>query len=122
KGTKLRLAARAEVKSPKLRGKGGLSLDAIAQFQWQVALGDEVLSYEELQALAKLKQPLVQVRGQWVQMSAEEIQVALDFWKKKAANQVSVREVVRMALGVGNTTGDIAFSGVSATGGIADLL
>jgi SNF2 family DNA or RNA helicase len=122
KGTKLRLTARAEVKSPKLRGKGGLSLDAIAQFQWQVALGDEVLSYEELQALAKLKQPLVQVRGQWVQMNAEEIQAALDFWKKKATNTVTVREVVRMALGVGSTPGDIAFSGVSATGWIADLL
>jgi hypothetical protein len=122
KGTKLRLTARAEVKSPKLRGKGGLSLDAIAQFQWQVALGDEVLSYEELQALAKLKQPLVQVRGQWVQMSAEEIQAALDFWKNKATNTATVREVVRMALGTGNTPGEIAFAGVSATGWIADLL
>lgn len=122
KGTKLRLAARAEVKSPKLRGKGGLSLDAIAQFQWQVALGDEVLSYEELQALAKLKQPLVQIRGQWVQMSAEEIQAALDFWKKKAPNTTTVREIVRMALGTGNTPGDIAYAGISATGWIADLL
>ena len=117
-GYKLRLTARAEVKSPKLRGKGGLSLDAIAQFQWQVALGDEVLSYEELQALAKLKQPLVQIRGQWVQMSAEEIQAALDFWKNKATNTATVREVVRMALGTGNTPGDIAFAGISATGGL----
>ena len=122
KGTKLRLTARADVTSPKLRSKGGFSLDAIAQFRWQVALGDEILSYEELQVLAKLKQPLVQVRGQWVQMSAEEIQAALDFWKKKATNKATVREVVRMALGVGNTPGDIAFAGVSATGWIADLL
>ena len=122
KGTKLRLTVRAEVKSPKLRGNSGLSLDTIAQFQWQVALGDEQLTLEELQALAKLKQPLVQVRGQWVQMNAEEIQAALDFWKKKATNQATVREVVRMALGAGQTPGGMGFEGVTADGWIADFL
>src|SRR5215813_6089495 len=122
KGTKLRLTARAAVKSPKMQGGSGLSLDSIVQFQWQVALGDEILSFEELTALAKLKQPLVRVRGQWVQMSAEEIRAALDFWKKKALDQTTVREVVRMALGAGQTPGGIAFNGVTATDWIADLL
>jgi SNF2 family DNA or RNA helicase len=122
KGTKLRLTARAEVKSPKMQGGSGLSLDAIVQFRWQVALGDEQLSFAELTALAQLKQPLVKVRGQWVQMSAEEIQAALDFWKRQAADQATVREVVRMALGAGKTPGGIAFAGVTATGWIADLM
>jgi SNF2 family DNA or RNA helicase len=121
KGTKLRLTARAEVQSPKLKTKGGLSLDSIVQFQWQVALGDEVLSFEELMVLAKLKQPLVRVRGQWVQMNAEEIQAALDFWKK-TANKTTVREAVRMALGAGNAPGGLTFEGVTATGWIADFL
>ncbi|HKA55638.1 MAG TPA: DEAD/DEAH box helicase [Candidatus Binatia bacterium] len=122
KGTKLRLTARAEVKSPKMQGGSGLSLNAIVQFHWQVALGNEQLSLEELTALAKLKQPLVKVRGHWVQMSAEEIQAALDFWKQKATDQATVREVVRMALGAGKTPGGIAFTGVTATGWIADLM
>lgn len=122
KGTKLRLTARTEVRSPKLRGASGLSLDSIVDFQWQVALGDEVLSFEELTALAKLKQPLVRVRGQWVQMNAEEIQAALDFWKKKASDKASVREIVRMALGSGQAPGGMAFAGVTASGWIANLL
>jgi SNF2 family DNA or RNA helicase len=122
KGTKLRLTVRAEVNSPKMQGGSGLSLESIVQFRWQVALGDEQLSFEELTALAKLKQPLVKVRGQWVQMSAEEIRAALDFWKKKATDQASVREVVRMALGAGKTPGAMAFEGVTATGWIADFL
>ena len=41
KGTKLRLTAHAKVKSPKMQGGGGLSLDEIVQFDWEVALGDE---------------------------------------------------------------------------------
>jgi hypothetical protein len=77
KGTKLRLSMRAEVKSPKLQGGGSLSLDQIVQFDWRVALGGELLSFEELQALAKLKSPLVKLRGQWVELNADEIQAAL---------------------------------------------
>ncbi|MGE0824898.1 MAG: DEAD/DEAH box helicase [Candidatus Binatia bacterium] len=122
KGTKLCLTARAEVTSPKLQTKGGLSLDTIAQFRWQVALGDEVLSEAELKALAKLKQPLVRIRGQWVQMSAEEIQAALEFWKQKAANKTALRDIVRVALGAEQTPGGMAFTGVTAEGWIADFL
>ncbi len=122
KGTKLRLTARANVKSPKLQGGGGLSLDEIIKFDYQVALGDEVLSLKELEALAKLKMPLVKIRGQWVQLSAEEIQTAIEFWKKKAEGKATVRELVHMSLGAGKAVKGIAFDGVNADGWIGDLL
>ena len=123
KGTKLRLAARASVKAPASSAGGGLSLDRIVQFDWEVALGDEKLSFKEFQALARLKSPLVRVRGQWVQVNAEEIQAALDFWRRKAAGQAPLREIIQMALGAGERTlGGMAFEGVQATGWVADLL
>ncbi|MFQ5694436.1 MAG: DEAD/DEAH box helicase [Terriglobia bacterium] len=122
KGTKLRLSVRANVKSPKMQGGSGLSLDRMVRFNWEVALGDERLTREELEELARLKAPLVKVRGQWVQMSAEEIQTALDFWKQQASQQATAREVVQMALGTGKTPGTLAFEGVTATGWVADLL
>jgi SNF2 family DNA or RNA helicase len=122
KGTKLRLTARANVKSPKFQGGGGLSLSDIVQFNYEVALGDEVLSLKELEALAKLKAPLVRIRGQWVQLSAEEIQTAIEFWKKKATGKATVRELVQMSLGAGKAVKGIAFDGVSADGWIGDLL
>jgi SNF2 family DNA or RNA helicase len=122
KGTKLRLSMRANVKSPKMQGGGGLSLEQIVQFDWQVALGGEVLSLKELEALAKLKSPLVRLRGQWVELNADEIQTALDFWKKRATGQASVREIVQMALGKAKTPGNIAFEGVTAAGWINDFL
>lgn len=121
KGTKLKLAARAVVKTPKLGSSSGLSLDKILNFEWKVALGDQTLTQAELRALAKQKSPLVRVRGQWVQLSAEEIQAALDFWKKKG-EAVPARQAIRMALGMGQAPGGLAFDGVEATGWFADLL
>lgn len=122
KGTKLRLAAQAKVKSSPMTSKRGLSLEEVLAFEWEIALGDQLLSLSELQALAKLKVPLVRVRGQWVQLSAEEIQAALEFWEKRALSTVTARDAVQMALGKVNVPGGLAFAGVKAEGWIADLL
>lgn len=99
KGTKLKLTARAVVESPKFQGGGRLSLEEIVKFDWEIALGDERLSLAELETLVRLKSPLVKVRGQWVELNAEEIQAALNFWKKGASGRARVRDLVQMALG-----------------------
>jgi SNF2 family DNA or RNA helicase len=122
KGTKLRLTVRANVKRPEMQSASGLSLNEVVQFDWEVALGAEKLSFDELQKLAKFKAPLVKVRGQWVLLNAEEIQAAIQFWKKKASEQTTVREIVRMALGGGKAPGNIPVEEISASGWIADLL
>ena len=122
KGTKLRLSARAKVSSPRMQGGSGMSLDEMVRFDWEVALGGDRLTAAELETLARLKAPLVKLRGEWVQLNAEEIQAALDFWKKKTATQATAREVIQMALGAGRAPGGMAFEGVTATGWIGDLL
>jgi SNF2 family DNA or RNA helicase len=122
KGTKLRLSMRANVKSPKMQGGSRLSLEEIIQFDWEVALGDQVLSLKELEALARLKAPLVRMRGQWVQLSADEIQAALNFWRKRQTGRATAREIVQMALGKADAPGGVKFEGVQAQGWIKDLL
>jgi superfamily II DNA or RNA helicase len=121
RGSKQRLSVRAHVKAPAMQGGSGLSLDQIVMFDWQVALGGEVLSLRELETLARLKAPLVRVRGRWVQVSAEEIQTALDFWKHRAAETGTLREVVQMALG-GREAAGLAVSGVTAEGWVEEFL
>ncbi|MBI1918053.1 MAG: DEAD/DEAH box helicase [Planctomycetes bacterium] len=122
KGTKQRLSVRAHVKRPAMQGGSGLALTDLVQFDWQVALGDYTLTLKELEALAKLKVPLVQVRGQWVQLSAEEIQAAVDFWKEHPSGQGTVRDVMRMALGAADAPAGLPLAGITATGAVADLL
>jgi SNF2 family DNA or RNA helicase len=122
KGTKIRLTARALVKAPKMQGNSGLSLNEIVQFDWEMALGGEKLSPEELQELARLKAPLIKVRGQWVQVNAQEIQAALGLWKKKGAGETTVREILQIAWGAGKTLGNLHLNEVTATGWVSDLL
>lgn len=124
KGTKLKLGAKAFIKAPKLKAKGMLGLDQLLNFQWEIALGGQKLTYKELQALARLKVPLVQIRGQWVQLSTEEIQQALAFWEAKAKGKVSGREAIKMALGMlgQQAPDDLEFEGVSADGWLGELI
>jgi SNF2 family DNA or RNA helicase len=121
KGTKVRLAVAARVKSPKMQG-GGLSLGEVVQFDWQVALGGETLRWQELQALARLKAPLVKVRGQWVEVNAEEIRQALVFWRRNPSEGATVRQVLEMALGGAERVRGFEFQGVTAAGWVGTLL
>ena len=122
KGTKVRLAVQARVKSPKMQGGGGLSLEEIVRFDWEVALGDETLTRAELEALARMKAPLVKVRGQWVEMNADEIRAALEFWKKQASQTATVQQVIQMSLGATDRVAGLDFKGVTATGWVGALL
>jgi SNF2 family DNA or RNA helicase len=118
-GTKARLTVSASVKSP-FQKKGILSLETLLDFQWEVSIGGEKITLAELRALAAWKTPLVKFRGQWVQISAEEIQAALEFWKKQKS-QMTAREAVHMGLGATQPNGPIEFAGISAEGWLNEL-
>ena len=45
-------------------------LGDLVDFRYEVAVGDEALDPAELAELARLKVPLVRLRGQWVELEA----------------------------------------------------
>ncbi|WP_410508390.1 DEAD/DEAH box helicase [Methanosarcina hadiensis] len=123
KGTKTHLKAQANVKGKKkLQAGYGLTLDEIVSFDWEIALGDRVLTVRELQALAKLKAPLVKFRGQWVEVKDAEIRAALEFWKKNPNGEASLREVLKLAVGVSEKADGVDVEGLNATGWIGELI
>jgi len=125
RGTRARLAVRARVASPKMQASAGLDLASVLSFDWELALGGKKISLRELEDLARLKSPLVRVRGQWVQVDAGEIQAALDWWKKKGRRKekAGLQELVRMALGgPAPTPAGLPVEGLAATGWIRKFL
>lgn len=122
RGSLTRFKARANVKSPKLQGGSGISLESIVQFRWELALGDETVSLSELTALARLKAPLVRLRGQWVEVNSAEIQAALAFLKKTSSETATLGDVFRMSLGAEAGALPFELDRVTATGWVSDLL
>ena len=94
-GLRLSLGKKA---SSKGRGPGVLGWDTLISYDWQLALGDQLLSRAEFEALAALKEPLVQVRGQWVELGAEAVQQAMAMLKRPHGEGFSMAEALSMAL------------------------
>jgi len=109
-------------KGQEVAGRNGLTLNEIVSFDWELALGDRVLTAKELRALAKLKAPLVKVRGQWVEVNDAEIKAALEFWKKNPHGEASLREVLKLAMGASEKAEGLDFEGINATGWVGELI
>ncbi|MGE5359814.1 MAG: DEAD/DEAH box helicase [Bacteroidales bacterium] len=124
RGARSRLSLRARVKSPS-QSSGMLSLASLLQVDWSAALGDQPLTRAELEALARFKTPLVRLRGQWVQVTAEDRQRALDLLKKDRSTRMTAGELVRLALGAAaqdKAPGGLQVTGIDATGWFDDVL
>jgi len=119
-----KLGVRAKLKADaSIVGKGILNLDALVQFDWELALGEEPLSREEFERLAALKMPLVRVRGQWVMLQPDEIEAAIAFWeKKRRQDQMPLRDALGLALGASQQAEGLPLRGIETSGWIDDLL
>lgn len=129
-GISTKLGVRVNLKSKKQSaqqkgGVGSLTFESVIAYDWQLALGGEPLSRAEFERLAALKVPLVQVRGQWVEIRPDQIDQAIKFWEKqKSGGDLSLQDALRLALSQEPTQANIGLPvvDVAAEGWIADLL
>ncbi len=120
-----RLSARAVLSSPEqVESSGVLGMERLVQFDWQLALGDQVLSPEEFRALVDLKTPLVKIRGQWVEVQPEQIEQVLQFWERRQSRQtLTWSEALRVALAPESVeVNGIPVSQIQVTGALRRLL
>ncbi|TAG21978.1 MAG: ATP-dependent helicase, partial [Oscillatoriales cyanobacterium] len=80
---KIRLQVKGKgSKSAAIKGKGLFSADSLVEYQYELAIGGERVSEQEWQALVNSKTPLVQFRGQWMELDKDKMQEMLNFWQK----------------------------------------
>jgi len=97
-------------------GSGFFGLDSIVDYDWQLSLGENVLTEAEFAELARLKVPLIQVRGQWMELRPQDIEVAIEFFQKKRDREMTLAEALRLGLGL--IPGSI--TGLDLAGGVPD--
>lgn len=120
-----KLGLRLEV-SPAGEGPaaGLLGLETLLQYDWLLALGDETVTRDEFLQLAKLKMPLVRLRGQWVELRPEQVQAILRLWEQRGRRrQGTLAEALRLAHGLGSDgASELPLVEVRATGWAGELL
>ncbi len=100
---------------------GLLTRDAIASFDWRVAIGDVELSEEELRELAAANEPLIRLRGKWHALRASEVERALRFLERRGRS-AGVIELVRAVSGLETDEAGVELGEVRLDATLDDLL
>ncbi|XRQ03935.1 DEAD/DEAH box helicase [Actinomadura welshii] len=98
----------------------GFDMKAMVDFRWDLAIGDESIDEAELEELARLKTPLVRLRGQWVELDERQLEAALDFLRRPRHGRMTAAEAVRAVIHADEE--DLPLTGVEADGALGDLL
>jgi SNF2 family DNA or RNA helicase len=119
-----RLGVKVKMKSQgKDAVKGHMSFESLVRYQWKLSLGGTELTEAEFKALAKLKSPLVQIRGQWVSLDAEQIEAAIKFWEKsQLEGEMSLLDAMKLGLGGETSAGGLPIDGIESDKWLSDWL
>ncbi len=118
-GMKLTTRADPEASSG-AAASSGFDLKAMVDFRWDLALGEETIDEAELEELARLKTPLVRLRGQWVELDEEQLEAALDFLRHPRRGRMTAGQAMQAAIHAGDET--LPLTAVDADGTFGDLL
>ena len=99
-------------------------LGDLVDFRYDVAVGDQALDPDELAELARLKVPLVRLRGQWVELDDAHLKAALKFLERNQAGTMTAADALTAGMGLGPDGPDeeVPLVGVDADGWLGDLL
>ena len=120
----LRISARSTPAAPgsTATGKPMFGLADMISFRYELALGDVPLDPAELEELARLKVPLVRLRGQWVELTQDQLKAAVRFMEQRGARAGQMRAGDLLSAGLHGTGDDLPVTGISADGWLGDLL
>ena len=98
--TKVRLkTALRSSKGSSAASSGYLDLKTIISYEYQLSVGGQKVTEEEWLQLVNAKTPLVQFRGQWIELDREKMQQLLEFWQthQHEEPEISLLDMLKFA-------------------------
>ena len=106
--------------APVLRDEA-VNLASIVGYNWGLALGGRTLTEEELAELARVKVPLVRLRGRWVYLDPERLRSGLEFLRR-GGGTMTAGDALRLIRLLPPEELPLPVTAVGGTGWLADLL
>ena len=103
------------------RSSGLLSTASLATFDWKLAVGDVVLSEQELADLAAAKEPFVRVAGRWHALRRSDVEKALRFLELRRSG-AGIVDLVRAVSGIETDEAGLELGEVSLDAPLAEML
>jgi SNF2 family DNA or RNA helicase len=119
KAVGIKLTTRSRTTS-RAAANSGFGLDELVDFRIDLVIGDGVVDAEELAELARLKMPLVRVRGQWVELDDRQLRAALKAVDQRRTGEMTAGEVLQQVVDGGDD--DLPLVEVDADGMLGDLI
>jgi SNF2 family DNA or RNA helicase len=119
KAVGLKLTTRSR-SSSRAAADSGFGLGELVDFQIDLVIGDGVVDADELAELARLKMPLIRVRGQWVELDDRQLRAALKAVDQRRTGEMTAAEVLQQVVDGGDE--DLPLVEVDADGTLGDLL
>ncbi|MEU0556192.1 DEAD/DEAH box helicase [Dactylosporangium sp. NPDC006015] len=123
-----RLGARLTASSPSttqpgtVATKSAVGLGSVVDYRWELAIGGDPLTGEEMRRLADSKAPLVRLRGEWVELDQRRLAAGLEIMRRQAEDaEMTVADLLHLAGGDAEGPGGLPVE-VTADGWLGDLL
>ncbi|MDH4129960.1 MAG: DEAD/DEAH box helicase, partial [Spirochaetota bacterium] len=100
KQAKVRLQTKAKMSTgSSSSNKSHFTLESIAEFQYQLSIGDHIVSEKEWMNLVNSKTPLVNFRGEWIELDREKMKEMLELWKSRFDNnnELSMIDIIKLS-------------------------
>lgn len=92
----IKLQLKGSVKKEGQVGPAFFGLDSLVSYDWQLSLGGDILTKAEFAELSRLKVPLIQIRGEWMELRSTEIEAAIAFFQKNRDREMTLAEALRL--------------------------
>ncbi|MEP6489745.1 DEAD/DEAH box helicase [Microcoleus vaginatus GB2-A3] len=119
-----RLGLSIQAETPKVTpAKGGLGLQSLLNFKWELTIGGQRISKAEFDRLTALNSPLVEINGEWVELRAPDVKAAQTFFaSRKEQMTLSLEDALRLASGDSQMIEKLPVVNFEATGQLQELL
>ena len=109
---KVKLKARGKsVSGSADKAKSYFSFNRLVEYEYELAIGDEKVTEKEWNQLVSAKSPLVQFRGQWMELDQDKMQQMLTFWQQQQAKnpELSLIEFMKLTAASEESALDVEF-------------